>query len=56
LDIKNLLCEIQNQLTDKKHLVSIAGSLRIENIEKIHNGKISRIFWGGAAGSAEQKG
>lgn len=44
LDIKNLLDEIQNELTIKKHLVSIAGSLSIENIEKIHKGKVSRVL------------
>jgi pyrroline-5-carboxylate reductase len=44
LEIKDLLLEIKKDLTDKKHIISIAGSLTIENIEKIHSGKISRIL------------
>jgi pyrroline-5-carboxylate reductase len=43
-EIKDLLIEIQSDLTIKKHLVSIAGSLSIENIGKIHKGKISRFL------------
>lgn len=44
LDIKELLDEIKNYITTDKHLISIAGSLTIKNIEKIFNGKISRII------------
>lgn len=44
MEVKDLLIEIQNELTGKNHLVSIAGSLTIENIEKIHMGKVSRVL------------
>lgn len=44
LDIKELLNEVRGELTKEKHIVSIAGSLTINNIIKIHNGKISRVL------------
>jgi pyrroline-5-carboxylate reductase len=43
-DFKAVLDEIRPELNPEKHIVSIAGSLSIVNIEKIHNGKVSRII------------
>lgn len=43
LDIKALLEEIQEMLTEDKHVVSSAGSLSIRNIE-MHKGKVSRVI------------
>lgn len=43
-DVRNLLVEIKDYLTIDKHLVSIAGSVSIENIQKIFKGKISRVL------------
>lgn len=44
LEIYDILNEIRPALTSEKHLVSIAGSVSIANIEKFHNGKVSRIL------------
>lgn len=44
LEIKHLLDEIKNELTGDKHIISIIGSLSINNIEKIFKGKISRVI------------
>ena len=44
LDIKELLIEVKEALSKEKHIVSIAGSLTMKNIGKIHNGKISRVL------------
>ncbi len=44
LDINELLKEVREALTEEKHIVSIAGSLTMNNIGKIHNGKISRVL------------
>jgi pyrroline-5-carboxylate reductase len=44
LEVYDILNEIRPALTSEKHLVSIAGSVSIANIEKFHNGKVSRIL------------
>jgi pyrroline-5-carboxylate reductase len=44
LEVYGVLNEIRPVLTSVKHIVSIAGSVSIANIEKIHNGKVSRIL------------
>lgn len=44
LEVYGILNEIQSVLTSEKHIVSIAGSVSIANIEKFHNGKVSRIL------------
>jgi len=44
LEVKNILDEILKELNQDKHIISIAGSLTISNIEKIYSGKISRVL------------
>jgi pyrroline-5-carboxylate reductase len=44
MEIKPVLEEIKSVLTPDKHLVSIAGSLKIACIEKYHSGAVSRIM------------
>jgi pyrroline-5-carboxylate reductase len=44
LEFKELLTEIKPALNPEKHVVSIAGSLTIKNIETVHGGKISRVI------------
>jgi pyrroline-5-carboxylate reductase len=44
LEIKDILYEIRNSLNNDKHIISIAGSLKIINLEKIYSGKITRIM------------
>lgn len=44
LEIKDILNEIVNNLTNNKHIISIAGSVTIENLESIYKGKISRVL------------
>jgi pyrroline-5-carboxylate reductase len=43
-EFKELFNEIKSELKSEKHIISIAGSLTMKNIETIHNGKISRII------------
>jgi pyrroline-5-carboxylate reductase len=44
LEVYDILSGIKPALTSEKHMVSIAGSVSIANIEKFHNGKVSRIL------------
>ncbi len=44
LEIRDLLKDIKDDLSEATHLISIAGSLTLENIEKIHPGRVSRIL------------
>ena len=43
LETRQLFDEIKNELTDDKHIISIAGSLSTKNIEKIFKGKITLL-------------
>ena len=43
LEIRQLFDEIKNELTEDRHIISIAGSLSINNIEKIFKGKITLL-------------
>jgi pyrroline-5-carboxylate reductase len=44
LEVYGILGEIKPALTSEIHIVSIAGSVSVANIEKFHNGKVSRIL------------
>jgi pyrroline-5-carboxylate reductase len=44
LEVYSVLNEIKPVLTSEKHIVSIAGSVTIANIEMFHDGKVSRIL------------
>lgn len=44
LEVKNILGEISKFTTPETHIISIAASVAIENIEKIFNGKITRVI------------
>jgi pyrroline-5-carboxylate reductase len=44
LEVKGILYEIRNNLNNDKHIITIAGSLKIMNLEKIYAGKITRIM------------
>jgi pyrroline-5-carboxylate reductase len=44
LEIRNVLDEIKPALNFRKHLISINGSLKLENIESVYQGKISKIM------------
>ena len=44
LEIKDVLLEIKSKLNDTKHIICIAGSLKVINLEKIISCKITRIM------------
>jgi pyrroline-5-carboxylate reductase len=44
VDVKDVLVEVKDALSPDKHVISIAGSVRLSQIEKYHSGKISRIL------------
>lgn len=44
LEVNNILNEIKDFTTTETHIISIAASVTIENIEKIINGKITKVI------------
>jgi pyrroline-5-carboxylate reductase len=44
VEVKDVLDEVKDQLSQNKHIISIAGSVNISHIEKYHSGKISRVL------------
>ena len=44
MEVKQILNEIIGNLTINSHLISIAGCVTINNIEKMFNGKISKVI------------
>jgi pyrroline-5-carboxylate reductase len=42
-EVKGVLTEIKDILNEEKHIISLAGAVTIKNIEKVFNGKISKI-------------
>jgi pyrroline-5-carboxylate reductase len=44
LQYKNILIEIEPYISEEKHIISIAGSVTIENIESIINCKITKVM------------
>lgn len=43
-EFRNVLEEIRQSVSDNNHLVSLAGSVKLSNIEKMINGKISKLI------------
>ena len=44
VEIRNVLEEIKQSVSDDNHMISLAGSVKLSNIEKIIDGKISRFI------------
>jgi pyrroline-5-carboxylate reductase len=42
-EVKNVLKELKNFTTSSTHIISLAGSVSIQNIEKLTNGKVTKI-------------
>ena len=43
-DIKNILLEIKSYVNDNTHIISLAGTVKLENILKIIDGKVSKLI------------
>lgn len=44
LEVQNILQEIKEFITDETHIISIAASVTIEDIEKVSHGKVTKVI------------